>query len=400
MKRLKEILLVVLILFVGIKYTACDLIQLGDVPVIEEPTNQTITISEDIEQDVTWKKGNTYVIDGSIRVGSTQLITLTIEPGVTIKFTQGSQLDVGYWNDHYASVKALGTFEEPIVFTSNSPVPDKGDWNGVYFYKGALDCVFEFCDFTYGGSNEDHGIIYIEESTLSFSSCSFKYSKANGLYLFTDAAFAKFENNRIEYIDNYLIHLFPLGVHTIGTNNLFESGKTIFIEGDEDLRLSGTFIWENPGVPYTLDGCMRVGNPQGTVLQIEEGTVIKFTNGAQFDLAYWDDDYAELQVKGTAENPVIFTSNSQYPERGDWNGLFFYNGVGGSSISHAQITYAGQSEYLVALSCANSGFNTISLSDVLIAYSKSHAITVDSESSVDISSVSFENNLGEDYHVY
>lgn len=65
-----------------------------------------------------------------------KLVTLTIEPGVTLRFTEGSAFKVQHFTNDEPStgaVRALGTADKPIVFTSASDTPSAGDWVGLWF---------------------------------------------------------------------------------------------------------------------------------------------------------------------------------------------------------------------------------------------------------------------------
>lgn len=67
--------------------------------------------------------------------------TLTIEAGVTLRFAKGSRLSVdAYATDKPAvgALRALGTADAPVVFTSAEEAPAAGDWVGITF-KGAPD---------------------------------------------------------------------------------------------------------------------------------------------------------------------------------------------------------------------------------------------------------------------
>ena len=75
----------------------------------------------------------------SFVIGSTdenKITTLTIEPGVVMKFEPKTAFMVQLYTTEKASnavVKAQGTAEKPIVFTSASPTPKAGDWRGLWF---------------------------------------------------------------------------------------------------------------------------------------------------------------------------------------------------------------------------------------------------------------------------
>lgn len=75
----------------------------------------------------------------------------------------------------------------------------------------------------------------------------------------------------------------------------------------------------------------------GATLTIEEGVKIL----AATDSYLWI-DYGKLVVKGTAKEPVTFTSENKSPAPGDWVGLGFREKTNaGTIIEHAIIEYAG-----------------------------------------------------------
>jgi hypothetical protein len=94
------------------------------------PGTGTVTLSGDIVADRTLTADNTYLIDGFVHVQNG--VTLTIMPGTTIKgnyATQGSSLFIL----RGAKIRAVGTADAPIVFTSSQPVGQRapGDWGGL-----------------------------------------------------------------------------------------------------------------------------------------------------------------------------------------------------------------------------------------------------------------------------
>lgn len=65
-----------------------------------------------------------------------ELATLTIEPGVVMRFSEGSSFAIQRFTSDKPStgvVRALGTADKPIVFTSASETPQPGDWAGLWF---------------------------------------------------------------------------------------------------------------------------------------------------------------------------------------------------------------------------------------------------------------------------
>jgi hypothetical protein len=79
----------------------------------------------------------------------------------------------------------------------------------------------------------------------------------------------------------------------------------------EDATLSSS-------VTYNLTGSFTVRN--GATLTIEAGTRILAKSG-RTDVFLAVERGAKLIAKGTAANPIIFTSDSESPRAGDWGGI-------------------------------------------------------------------------------
>jgi hypothetical protein len=62
-------------------------------------------------------------------------VTLTIQPGVTVGFEDaaGSGMFIGDTEARQGVLKAVGTADAPITFTSGKTVPAAGDWMSLYF---------------------------------------------------------------------------------------------------------------------------------------------------------------------------------------------------------------------------------------------------------------------------
>jgi hypothetical protein len=87
-------------------------------------------------------RGVPYHVAGNFNIGGgTTRATLTIEPGVTMKFEPKAALRVQTFSGDTpanAAIVAVGTAAKPIVFTSAAAAPKAGDWQGLYF-GGALE---------------------------------------------------------------------------------------------------------------------------------------------------------------------------------------------------------------------------------------------------------------------
>jgi hypothetical protein len=91
-----------------------------------------------IDVDTIWTlSGSPYIVTSTIQVygTATDLVTLTIEPGVEVRFNNYVALNVGY-NSNRGALIAKGTPENPIVFTRND---SRYSWGPVTFDKGSDD---------------------------------------------------------------------------------------------------------------------------------------------------------------------------------------------------------------------------------------------------------------------
>ncbi|MEI6128033.1 MAG: right-handed parallel beta-helix repeat-containing protein, partial [Pseudomonadota bacterium] len=111
--------------------------------------------SGNIASNTTWTSLNSpYVITGTIQIYPGA--RLTIEPGVTIKFNPNAALKVG------GVLKAIGTTDNNISFTSNQAAPQEGDWSGI-----------EFTDLA-SGAKIDNNTNYISGSIFKY--CTIEYA--------------------------------------------------------------------------------------------------------------------------------------------------------------------------------------------------------------------------------
>lgn len=135
------------------------------------PAGADTIINGNITANTTWTAaGSPYIIEKSevmVRFGS----TLTIDPGVEVRFQPGRMLTT----DNGCSIVAVGAAGDTIVFTSNSASPATSDWSKVVVYN-STGCAFEHCVFRYAYTG-----IHVIESGPPITSCLFR-NCANGIY--------------------------------------------------------------------------------------------------------------------------------------------------------------------------------------------------------------------------
>ena len=99
--------------------------------------SQTDIYSNTISGVLTYA-GSPYIIHNDLLYVDNDS-TLTIMPGVTLKFNSGAIFRVNY----YGALNVLGKPDSLIVFTSNESNPAKGDWNGIFIHAGLWDSHLE-----------------------------------------------------------------------------------------------------------------------------------------------------------------------------------------------------------------------------------------------------------------
>lgn len=156
-----------------------------------EPGGETIVVSGDINESVTWTTGNTYVLDSIVLVRDGAV--LTIEPGVMVMGRDGSALVIA--SD--GRIEANGTAQAPIIMTSSKPVGSReaGDWGGVVMLGLApinqgtdiiegVDPTIYGDDVRFGGNDANHNCGTLRYVRIEFVGYTFgQDNELNGLTL-------------------------------------------------------------------------------------------------------------------------------------------------------------------------------------------------------------------------
>lgn len=172
--------------------------------------------------DIVWKEGHittdetwfyipntVYSVIGDVYVDPG--VTLTIEPGVTVQFTDNFSLIVN------GTLYAVGTTDKPINFTSSRPDPSPGIWNAIKFI---------------GGKNESFTVKY---SVVTYAK--------NGITIATEDGYALIEKCEIRNNSES-------GIMIVGKSNVIVKGSTIKYNGkgigtDDSSTHSGIIIVNN-----------------------------------------------------------------------------------------------------------------------------------------------------------
>jgi plastocyanin len=122
-----------------------------------------------------------YVIGGVPGVSA----KLTINPGVTLKFTSYSNYGSGLTVTPAGRIDASGTSAMPIKFTSvkdgGTMTPARKDWGGIELQDGTDGCIFTYCTFSYSGNGDGAALSLGTATNATVANCTFAHN-VYGIY--------------------------------------------------------------------------------------------------------------------------------------------------------------------------------------------------------------------------
>jgi len=156
-------------------------------------------INSDLVGDHSWENcGLPYFSLGQIDVETGA--TLTLEPGVEVR-SQGSPLDVA------GTLRAVGTFSQPITFTAITPVP--GSWGGIRIVGTQKNpnegSIFNHVTIEYAGWDGNLSLNYAKAAIYH---SALRYSSTDGLAT-SHAGGTLIERSQIVGNANYGIENYP-----------------------------------------------------------------------------------------------------------------------------------------------------------------------------------------------
>jgi parallel beta-helix repeat protein len=185
-------------------------------------------VSGTISTDTTWDlAGSPYIIVGNVIVDSG--VTLTVDPGVQVKFDDYYRIDVD------GDFIALGNSANKINITSNKATPAQGDWYTIRVNPGGY-VVLNFCNISYSlkavqiTSSSNNIIAWSEffdnEDAVKLISSSGNHIRNNTFMSNGEAVglFTPSNNNEItgnNFSDNWIGLYIEGSLNNIVTNNNF-----------------------------------------------------------------------------------------------------------------------------------------------------------------------------------
>ena len=304
-------------------------------------------------------------------------------------FTSGAQ----FFISTQGSLKAIGTAQESITFTAESPTP--GYWQGIqYQNSNSLNNVLEHVLVEYGGANNGNANIHARSGTSSPTRISLKnvITRNSNNY-----GFGMDQGTIIEAFDNITStanvrpgYIWANDVHLLTSSSDFtgNSEDLMYVDGISVPTVSTAQTWHDIGIPYLLES-QAIRAP----LTIEAGVELQFVSRAEFRV--WDD--GSLKAVGAPSQPITFTGEQKTP--GYWDGIvyFFSNSVD-NILDNTVVEYGGGgnpgTSGNIVMSCIASA--RLSISDSTIANSLDWGIYRDRDTAggcnLSTTNITFNNN--------
>ncbi len=321
-----------------------------------------IPICGAISSNTTWTAANLYLAQDCV-VTLNAGVTLTIEPGTTVKFLGGQAVFIVN-----GDLVALGTAVAPITFSSlhdnahgqtapgSSGSPAAEDWYGLYFAPGSSGQI-SHAFVGYGTAlaappiaGWNKGQIYAESATLQFDHLEVAYGTRPGIYLQGSGGSAHISNSFIHHFSGAASYPFSSAIYQQNINltavysNLSFSNNgrdEVSIDIDPAFTQDVTVGGADTGFICGYSVCQLMV-PDGRTLTILPGTTLDFRATYGIGIA----SGGALLATGTPTQPITFTS--RLAANGDlgqyWLGLWAQPGSQ-VALSHCDISYADDSNY-------------------------------------------------------
>ncbi|RIK42529.1 MAG: hypothetical protein DCC55_08470 [Chloroflexi bacterium] len=297
---------------------------------VSQPANTII--SGDITTDTTWTgAGSPYEVTAPVNVLAG--VTLTVQPGVMVRFNNSAGLVVR------GRLLAVGTAAAPIVFTGVSATP--GGWRGIQII-GTADAplagsLFDYVTVEYGGLAVSNGAnLYLEYAAATIGHSTFRHGGNHGvlggrqgLAHISDSTFSNNPGYALFFSDATVNP--ALGSLTATGNGTDAVGLATSFTTD----LNGDHVWERTGIPYIVTGLPAIAS--GATLSVEPGVEVQFMPNTGLTA------HGVLRALGAPGQPITFTGTTKTP--GSWRGILIQGAAGafndGSTLSNVTVEYGG-----------------------------------------------------------
>ncbi len=346
------------------------------------PTNSkgeagpTFLINYQIIEDTTFTlQGSPYIVQGMLIISESE--TLTVEPGITLKFKENSGIEVN------GTLKASGQENKKIVFTSFN---ESNYWRGIYFSALSSDSELNWTEISYAWGSEWQGYpaILIEDTSIILQNSIIKKYYLRGIKLVNSTSTIEnvdilgpgmdqegmniigidieggspnILNCRLIKENEYGIYIQTTGIPIIEGNNfeenrypIWSANSSVTLKNNKSQNSSNLYngmvfsgqipqntAWYKNDLPYVIGrpttGWTVYVNPEVT-LSIEPGVRVEF--GSSSDLTV----YGTLLAGVASQEPVIFTG---YADQAVWKRIYFTASSNNSVLENVSISWGGGS---------------------------------------------------------
>lgn len=260
--------------------------------------------NEVITENTVWDSSSVHTVNGFVYVA--EGYTLEIQPGTIVRFDADAYIKVK------GTLKAIGTEQYPIYFTSSSPSPGYDDWEAIYFAPESVDAVL-VGDVYSDGSTIQHAVVehgnglYIENSfpyiqNIAFRSCrGYHFDTGLGRTDYGKTGYGiVFLNMNAATSGAGRLVLDSLAVNGAMNNGKAEAGIYVNLEDTGAVADVVEIAIDNTAVTQSSSGVQAdVGDPD-SVLVITAADIVGNTNG--FDLRSFGGSASVLSSRVTAND--------------------------------------------------------------------------------------------------
>ena len=255
---------------------------------------------------------------------------LTLSPGTTLKFAQGTNMQISNYTSssysyrYYGELNAIGTAEAPIVFTSMNG--QSGGWNGLYFHDysdnlSGQESVLKYCIIEKGNEYNMH--MSSTGQPAQIENCIFRNAVGDGVYLYYGGT-STMQSCKILNNGNYGLRLYggsPIVKNTIIKDN---ASYGLYLEGNSNPTVGGNYtngcdIYRNNGgnggYEVYHNGSANVSMPYNFFGSIDS---VYIDNALVYDKRE-DNNKGRIDVKPNSYLPIN-------AEGFGWSGHLYYNG--------------------------------------------------------------------------
>lgn len=279
---------------------------------------------------------------------------LTIHEGTILEFEESITMEV----TSDGVLKALGTTEQPVVFTG-SGIDDGKKWGGLLIKSSSINNELDHVQVLHAGGGSS--LIYVggwyganigidNNARLKITNTEVAHSATQGLVVHSGGVLQDFGNNNFHSNNNY-----PLIVPANMAGMLDEAteisgnGENVVqvylstFDNNARYREGAEEKWValHNNVPYLISGKLTVDDD----LAIAEGTTLAFGDGVVMEVSA----NGSLNAVGTEADKITFTA---YETDGshNWGGIVIKASDSKNMIRHAEISFGGNYNSLVYIS--------------------------------------------------